>query len=141
LHDGFRLLTGTGDAGDEAAATDRHDHGIHIVERVHDLEADRALAGDDILVVVGMYERGARLLLETHGLVVRIVVGARERASPRHRGRRVFSTFMIGAPSGMQTMLLTPMWVAASATPWAWFPAEQAMMPLSSASFGSCEIL
>jgi hypothetical protein len=73
----LQVLDGTGDAGDEAAATDRHDHGIHIVERIHDLEADRALASDDILVVVGMYERGARLLLETHCLVVGIVVGAR----------------------------------------------------------------
>ncbi len=76
----LQALDSAGDAGDEAAATDRHDHGIHIVERVHDLEADRALAGDDILVVVGVDERGARLLLETHGLVVRIVVGAGDKS-------------------------------------------------------------
>ena len=53
----------------------------------------------------------------------------------------MLSTFMIGAPSGIQTTLGMPMSVAASATPWAWLPAEQAMTPRARSSSVSWLIL
>ena len=65
-----------GDTGDQSAATDRHDHRVHILELVEDLETDRALARDDRFVVVRMDEGHARLLLELDGLVMGIIVGA-----------------------------------------------------------------
>ena len=65
-----------GDTGDQSAATDRHDHRVHILELVEDLETDRALARDDRIVVVRMDEGHARLLLELDGLIMGIIVGA-----------------------------------------------------------------
>ena len=48
---------------------------------------------------------------------------------------------MMGAPSGMHTTLGMPMREAASATPWAWLPAEQAMTPRSRSASVSWLIL
>ena len=58
---GVRLqrLDGDGDAGDEAAAADRHDDRVEVGTVGDDLEADGALSGDDARVVVGMDERRA----------------------------------------------------------------------------------
>ena len=53
----------------------------------------------------------------------------------------VASTFEIGAQSGKQIVDLIPFFVAASATPCAWLPAEQAITPFAFSSAESCEIL
>jgi hypothetical protein len=53
----------------------------------------------------------------------------------------VASTLLMGAPSGMQTTLRMPMREAARATPWAWLPALQAMMPACRCSSESWLIL
>ena len=47
------------DAGDEAAAADRHHDRLDVGALVGDLEPDRALAGDDQRVVERRHERGA----------------------------------------------------------------------------------
>ncbi len=117
-----------------------HDHGIHIRQLVQDLQANGALPGNDLLVVVRVDKGHAGLSLQFHCLVVGVVVGAgyqadlcaqvlgvfylHQRGAVRHADTSaprflVFSTFIKGAPSGMQTMLLMPRRVAASATPWA----------------------
>jgi hypothetical protein len=47
----------------------------------------------------------------------------------------------MGALSGRHIMELTPLFVAARATPWAWLPAEQAMTPRFFSSSESIDIL
>ena len=42
-----------------------------------------------------------------------------------------------GAPAGMQMVAWIPLALAASATPWAWLPAEQAITPASFSCFDS----
>ena len=73
---GLQALDGEGHAGDESAASHRHDDSVHIGQLVEDLKADSTLTGDDLLVVVGVDEGHARLFLQLHGLVVGVVVGA-----------------------------------------------------------------
>ena len=51
------------------------------------------------------------------------------------------STLEIGAESGRQMSDLMPFFVAASATPCAWLPAEQAITPFAFSSAESWEIL
>ena len=53
---------------------------------------------------------------------------------------RVARSFGIGAPSGMNTVDLMPSSWAASATPWAWLPAEAATTPRARSSGVSREI-
>jgi len=52
------------DAGEEAAAAERHDHGPDVRRLLQDLEPARALAGDDVDVVEGMDQDRAGLRLE-----------------------------------------------------------------------------
>ena len=59
----LEALDGEGHAGDESAAAHRHDNGIHIGQLVENFEADGTLTGNDLLVVVGVYEGHARLFL------------------------------------------------------------------------------
>ena len=72
---GAQALDGESHAGDQAAAADGHDDRIHIGQLVQDLQADGALARDDQLVIVGVDEGHAGLLLELDGAVVGVVVG------------------------------------------------------------------
>ena len=62
------------DAADEASAADRDDDGVHVGKVVEDLEADRALPGEDERVRVRVDESLARLALdlmrEREGVVV-----------------------------------------------------------------------
>ncbi len=51
LHVGPGLLDGGRDAGGQSAATDGHEHGRDVGPLIEDLEAGRALAGDDPRVV------------------------------------------------------------------------------------------
>ena len=79
----LEALDGEGHAGDESAAAHRHDDGVHIGQLVEDLEADGALPGDDLLVIVGVDEGHARLFLQLDSLVVGIVIGAGHEADLR----------------------------------------------------------
>ena len=76
LHRGLELLDGIGHAGDEAAAADGHDDRIHIPHLLEDLQADGSLAGDDLVVVKGVDEGSASLLLGFHRSGVGVVIGA-----------------------------------------------------------------
>ena len=98
---GLQALDGEGHAGNESAASHRHDDGVHIGQLVENFEADGALTGNDLLVVVGVDEGHARFFLQFHGLVVGIVVGTGHEADLRtevlgvlnlHDGRAVRHT-------------------------------------------------
>ena len=80
---GVQALDRTGDTRDEPATAHGDDHGLGMLELVHDLQADGALSRDDVLVVIGMHEGGARLLLQAHGLVVCVIVDAGDEAHLR----------------------------------------------------------
>ena len=70
-------------AGDQAAAADRHDHDIDVAELLEDLQTDRPLPRDDVLIIEGMDEGIALLLLELARLLVGIVIDARHEADLR----------------------------------------------------------
>ena len=53
----------------------------------------------------------------------------------------VASTFDIGAVAGIKIVAFIPLFCAARATPCAWFPAEQAIIPFAFCSSVSFEIL
>ena len=72
----LQALDGEGHAGNESAASHRHDDGVHIGQLVENFEADGPLTGNDLLVVVGVDEGHARFFLQLHGLVVGVVVGS-----------------------------------------------------------------
>ena len=61
------------DAGRQPAAAHRHHHGAHLRALLDDLEAERALAGHDVRVVVGVDEHGAGPLGEGQRLAERIL--------------------------------------------------------------------
>lgn len=61
---GRLLLRRGGDAGDEPSAADRDDEGLDSRRLLEDLEADRALARDDVRMVVGRHEDRAGALGE-----------------------------------------------------------------------------
>ena len=73
-------LDGKGNAGDQSAAAHRHHHSIHIRQLVQNFQADRALPGNDLLVIVGVDKGHVVLLLQLHGLIVGFVVGAGHKA-------------------------------------------------------------
>ena len=76
LYLGTQALDGERHAGDQAAAADRHDDRVHIGQLVEDFETNRSLPCDDQLVIIRMNEGHAGLLLQLHGAVMRVVVGA-----------------------------------------------------------------
>ena len=95
------------DAGEQAAATGRDQHGLDLGRLLEDLQADGALPGDDVGVVEGVDEHRPGLVGE--------LLGGDERlgevlAVEAHLGAvpRVALTFGIGAPSGMNTVALMP---------------------------------
>ena len=62
------------DAADQPAAAHRHQHGVEVGHLLGQLEADRALAGDDTRVVEGMDEDQPALGLDLHGAGIGLVV-------------------------------------------------------------------
>ena len=73
---GAQALDGKGHARDQPAAADGHDHRVHILQLVQNFQADGALPGDHIVIVVGVDKGHAGFFLQLHGFVVRIVIGA-----------------------------------------------------------------
>ena len=61
-------------AGDQAAAAHRHEHRVRTGMLVHDLHPHRALAGDDLRIVVWMHRDEALRLGQSLGLRRRLVV-------------------------------------------------------------------
>ena len=78
---GAQALDGERHARDQAAAAHGHDHGIHILELVEDLQADGALACDHGIIVVGVNKGHAGLLLQLYSFIMGIVVGALDQAN------------------------------------------------------------
>ena len=76
LYLGAQALDGKRHAGDQAAAADGHDDCVHIGQLVEDLKTDGPLPCNDKLVIVGVDKGHAGLLLQFHGAVMGIVVGA-----------------------------------------------------------------
>ena len=70
-------LDGKGNAGNQAAAAHRHNHGVQIGQLIQDFQTDGALACNHQFIVVGMDEGHPGFGLELDGLVVGVVVGAR----------------------------------------------------------------
>ncbi len=79
LHAGVDLLDARGHTGEQSAAAGWHDDDVRRGQVAEDLEAERALAGNDLGVIVGMQERGVLLLADLAGLGVSVVIAvARE---------------------------------------------------------------
>ena len=79
LHAGVDLLNARGHAGKQAAAAGRHDDDVRRGQIAEDLEAERALTGNDLGVIVGVQERGVLLLADLAGFGVGVVIAvARE---------------------------------------------------------------
>ena len=79
LHAGVDLLDARGHAGKQAAAAGRHDDDVRRGQIAEDLEAERALTGNDLGVIVGVQERGVLLLADLAGFGIGVVIAvARE---------------------------------------------------------------
>ena len=108
LDAGLQRLGRGGDAGDEAAAADRHDQRIDVGRVGEHLERDRALSRDDLEIVERMDEGQPAL--------------APRSAAPRHRPRRrsrrggsrsapwpsVWLTLIVGVEAGITIVAGTP---------------------------------
>ena len=68
------------DAADQTAAADGHDDRVDVGQLVEDLEPDRPLSRDDVVIVERMDERVAVLVFEFKRLVVGVVVDALDEA-------------------------------------------------------------
>ena len=101
LMSGLRPARGDGAAGDHAAAADRHHQRVELRHVLQHLERDRALAGDDARIVVGMDEH--QLVLG--GQAMRLGAGLGQGVAVQHdasrRGRACASTLVLGVKDGM----------------------------------------
>src|SRR5690606_16601822 len=142
---GPERLDGGRDAGDEAAAPDRHDDDVGVGRVLEDLEADRALARDDVRVVERVDEREAVLAAQRLALLERLEDGAVEgdvgavraaRHGLRQRGARArhAPTVERGACAGNTTVQAMPSRPAPYARACAWLPAEMVMRPRARSS-------
>ena len=121
------------DAGDEASAAHRHDDRVEVGHLLEELETDRALAGDDVGIVVGRDRDTAGRALE--------LVGERDRLARRHRGpvesRPVGCSrgrLLLACPCGITSRQSRPCSAAQAATACAWLPEETAMSPRARSS-------
>ena len=106
---GRSALMAVGDATRQPAAADRHERPAPIVGQVlDDLEADRALTGDDPVVVEGRDDRETTFGGERLGprLAAHPRRGRRRRS--RHRRPRPGRRLIAGASSGMTTTAVRP---------------------------------
>lgn len=64
LDTGMQRGGGDGGAGKQPAATYRSGDGVQVGDPLQQFQSRRALAGDDMIIVVGMHHRGPRALLD-----------------------------------------------------------------------------
>ena len=83
---GIKCLDRHRDTADQPAAADRDYQQRQVGQRLDDLEADRALAGDHPLIVEGMNIGQAAILLEFACVCAGIVEGRAVQHRPRRRG-------------------------------------------------------
>ena len=100
LDAGLQRLGGDRDAGDQAAAADRHQQHVEVGHRGQHLQRDGALAGDDQAIVIGMDEGQPVCAAMIGGERGGFLEGRAALRSPWRRGGAVFSIFMVGVPSG-----------------------------------------
>ena len=119
LDAGLEVPGRDGTAGDQAAATDRHHQHVKLGRGLEQLEPDRALAGDDGGIVVGVDEGEPLLLLEPAGvsggvleplavqdhpgtvLARALDLGQRREARHDDRGRNAQALGMVGDTLGV----------------------------------------
>ena len=82
---GLQVPGRDGAAGDQAAATDRHHQHVKLGCGLEQLEPDRALAGDDGGIVVGVDEGEPFLLLEPAGVGGGVLEPLAVQDRPGHR--------------------------------------------------------
>lgn len=127
-HVGAQRLDRDGDARREPAPADADDDGAYLGALFEDLQADGALARDDVRVVEGVDEDRPGPFRVLLGGGERLVddLAVQPDLGPVLAGRRDLGE---GAPTGMKTVERTPSSEEASATPCAWFPALAATTP------------
>ena len=79
LYAGVDLLDARGHTGKQSAAAGRHDDDVRRGQVAEDLEAECALTGNDLGVIVGVQERGVLLLADLAGFGVGIANESQER--------------------------------------------------------------
>ena len=122
-------LGGERGAAHDAAAADRHDDGLELGIVVEHLEPDRALAGDDPVVVIGVNQHHPLVGDDLLGLDLAVgemlaisdVGTMRPRPLDLVEGWSRASRWWPGCRAGRH----------AQATAWAWLPADMAMTPRS----------
>ena len=124
-----QVLRVHGDAGDEAAAADRHEDGVELAARLaQDLDRDGALPRDHVRIVEGMHER--QIALAHDGL--RVFVGAVVVVAMQHHfATEVAHRAHLDVRRGLRHHddRGDAAALAASATPCAWLPADAQMTP------------
>ena len=115
------------DAAGQPTATDRHEDERDIRQVLDDLETDRALTGDDPVVVERRDDRQSPLRGDRLGACLSLVARPGRRRRSRRRRRATRSRLIAGASSGITTTAGMPSRRAARATPWAWLPDEYVM--------------
>ena len=131
-----------GDAADQAAAADRDEDRVdRLAQLAQDLHRDRALAGDHVDVVVGVDEDQLPAAHDAHRLGIGVVVRvALEHDRGPERGDRV--DLDLRRRHGHHDRRLGAAGAAAaSATPWAWLPADAATTPRRSSAAERRDIL
>ena len=101
---GAHRLDGDGDPGEQSAAAGADDDRLHVGPLLEDLEADRALTRDDVHVVEGVDQHGARLGLEGTCRDEALVDRRTRRTGSRRRSRGWPAPSGCGAPMGMKTV-------------------------------------
>ena len=117
-------LDGRRDAAREPAAADRHEDRREVGQVLDDLEPDRALAGDDPVVVEGRDDRQPALGGDRLGDPLALVAGGPDDDDLGAVGRDPVALDARARRDGMTTTAGTPSSRAARATPWAWLPDE-----------------
>ena len=140
LNAGIEGLDCKCDTRNQSAAADRHDHCVDIGKVGQDFQTDGALTGDNILVVIRMDEGLAGFLLNLDCAGIGIIINAFD----QHNFCAVALgclNFGDGGACRDADGRLNAVAFAASATPCAWLPAEQAMTPAFFSSWDSWDIL
>ena len=76
LDGGTDGLDSIGNAGNQSAAADGHNHRVDIVQLVHNFQGDGTLTGNHVFVIKGMDKGIALFLLQFQRLVIGVVVDA-----------------------------------------------------------------
>ena len=124
-----------GHARDQPAAADGHEHRVdRALVLAQDLHRDRALAGDHVGVVEGVHEGQALRLLQRPARARRRRSSCRRAAPPRRPAPARRRPSAAAWSPASRSRRGSPAACAASATPWAWLPAEAQMTPRCSCS-------